>query len=321
VVANQPTNDAFFDPAKRAEAAAKALPAMQKMLPLWDELIAAVDLASDNDPEARVGLIRPRLELLGLMSLLGDADAIKELHTSSVSTSREEAVDAKAWLCAVDWVKTVKDPVAQEKVAIEFATLARTNIDNDMLAQTASLMAMKPASPVLGERIEDVVINTLRGPLAQRVTESMKRARRLRAVEGKPLVIEGATPDGNPFSTAGWKGKVVVVQFWTTSPPAGMADLPKLKKAYQEYHAKGLEIVGVTCDHDPVNFKAFLKDNPDMPWPQLLDANATSGPHPLLDTFGIETIPAAFIIDKKGVCRTVRGREKMEELIQRLLAE
>ena len=35
-------------------------------------------------------------------------------------------------------------------------------------------------------------------------------------IENKPMVLTGTTVDGKPFSTADWKGKVVLVDFWAS---------------------------------------------------------------------------------------------------------
>jgi len=60
-----------------------------------------------------------------------------------------------------------------------------------------------------------------------------------------------------------------------------------------------------------------------MPWPQLFDADAAKNQqwNPITAGFGIDGIPTMFLIDKKGVCRTVTARENMEDLIPKLLAE
>jgi hypothetical protein len=60
-----------------------------------------------------------------------------------------------------------------------------------------------------------------------------------------------------------------------------------------------------------------------MPWPQLFDATAAAKGdwHPVTMSYGIEGIPTMFLIDRKGVCRTVTARENFEEMIPQLLAE
>lgn len=93
-----------------------------------------------------------------------------------------------------------------------------------------------------------------------------------------------------------------------------------MKKVYAEFHAKGLEIVGVSCDRDVDDLKGFLSQNADMPWPQLFEPGKP-GWHPLAEEFGIDGIPTMFLIDKKGVVRSVTARENYKELIPKLLAE
>ncbi len=60
-----------------------------------------------------------------------------------------------------------------------------------------------------------------------------------------------------------------------------------------------------------------------MPWPQLFDEAAAAAQkwHPITQGFGINGIPVMFLIDKKGVCRTVEARDDFEKLIPQMLAE
>jgi hypothetical protein len=66
-----------------------------------------------------------------------------------------------------------------------------------------------------------------------------------------------------------------------------------------------------------------MTENPDMPWPQLFDSAAAAKRdwHPLANTYGITGIPTMFLIDKKGIVRTVTARENFEELIPKMLKE
>jgi len=62
---------------------------------------------------------------------------------------------------------------------------------------------------------------------------------------GEPVKVSGKTVDGKPFDISEYKGKVVIVDFWATWCGPCLAELPNLKKIYQKYHDRGLEIVGV----------------------------------------------------------------------------
>jgi thiol:disulfide interchange protein DsbD len=71
------------------------------------------------------------------------------------------------------------------------------------------------------------------------------------------------TLDGAPISTADWKGKVVVLNYWATWCIPCRAEIPEFNKLHQDLASKGVEIVGISMDEDGADVvKAFLKRNP-----------------------------------------------------------
>jgi hypothetical protein len=60
-----------------------------------------------------------------------------------------------------------------------------------------------------------------------------------------------------------------------------------------------------------------------MTWVQLRENSQTDQEmwHPLAKRYGVDAIPAMFLIDKKGVLRYLDGEEDTEERIKKLLAE
>jgi thiol-disulfide isomerase/thioredoxin len=139
----------------------------------------------------------------------------------------------------------------------------------------------------------------------------------------KPLVLEGDLVDGTKFSTASYKGKVVMVDFWATWCVPCKFGLPQVKAMYKKYHADGLEIVSVSNDMTADALKAYLKDDPDMVWPQFFDpkAGATKAWNPITVAYGVDSIPRMFLIDRQGICRSITARQDMETLIPKLLAQ
>ena len=103
------------------------------------------------------------------------------------------------------------------------------------------------------------------------------------------------------MSVANYKGKIVLVDFWATWCGPCMAEMPNVIAAYNKYHSKGFEIIGVSLDRNDPGEKdklvAFLKDH-QMPWPQYYD-----GKNEMNDVavkYGINAIPASFLIGPDG---------------------
>jgi thiol-disulfide isomerase/thioredoxin len=113
-------------------------------------------------------------------------------------------------------------------------------------------------------------------------------------------------------------GKVVLVDFWATWCGPCVAELPNVKKAYQDLHAKGFEIVGISLDRDKERLTKFLAEN-EMTWPQYFDG--LQWQNKISTQYGINSIPSMWLVDKKGILRDMNGRAGLEEKVQKLLAE
>lgn len=88
---------------------------------------------------------------------------------------------------------------------------------------------------------------------------------------------------------------------------------------YKEFHPKGLNIVGVSLDKDAAKWKeAIAKDK--LAWTQV--SNLKFWDEPIAAQYGVEAIPATFILDATGkvVARDLRGEElraKIKELLSK----
>jgi peroxiredoxin len=123
---------------------------------------------------------------------------------------------------------------------------------------------------------------------------------------------------GKSFSIANYKGKVVLVDFWATWCGPCVQELPNVLNAYEKYHAKGFEIVGISLDKDESKLTTFTTDR-KMPWQQFFDGKMWQ--NKLAVKYGINSIPATYLLDGEGkiIARNLRG-EALDEALAKALA-
>lgn len=104
------------------------------------------------------------------------------------------------------------------------------------------------------------------------------------------------TLEGKSIALTDLRGKVVLVNFWATSCPGCIKEMPDLVETYNQYKDRGFEIVAVAMSYDPPNYVANFVQTRQLPFPVVLDVN---GEH--ARAFGnVQVTPTAFIIDKDG---------------------
>ncbi|KFF03707.1 thiol:disulfide interchange protein [Flavobacterium hydatis] len=86
---------------------------------------------------------------------------------------------------------------------------------------------------------------------------------------------------------------------------------------YKELHSKGLNIIGVSLDKEAKAWKeAIAKDN--LTWTQV--SNLKFWEEPIAAQYGVQSIPATFILDATGkvVAQDLRGDELRAKVLELL---
>lgn len=104
--------------------------------------------------------------------------------------------------------------------------------------------------------------------------------------------------DGETVTLSELKGKVVLVDFWTTWCPPCKNSIPHLIYLYEKYKDQGFIVLGIGLeDKEPLEkFTAEYK----ITYPILL------GTRDVAQTYGVQAIPKSIFIDRKGAIRKVQ---------------
>jgi len=136
--------------------------------------------------------------------------------------------------------------------------------------------------------------------------------------EGKPLDIRFSALDGREVDMAKLKGKVVLVEFWSTSCGPCVAEMPSVKSAYRRFHDRGFEVVGINLDDKESVLRRFIKEK-GLPWPQYFDGKGWENKFAV--QYGIFGIPTMWLVNKAGNLCSTGARGDLESQVAQLLGE
>ncbi|MFG6467770.1 TlpA family protein disulfide reductase [Roseateles sp. BYS87W] len=127
--------------------------------------------------------------------------------------------------------------------------------------------------------------------------------------------------DGQKLSSAGWNGKVMVVNFWATSCATCVKEMPQIVATHEKYKSRGLDTVAVAMSYDPPAFVSKFAETRKLPFGVAIDNTGA-----VASAFGqVQMTPTTFLINKRGeIVKRYVGEPDfaaLHQLIEQLLAQ
>jgi len=158
---------------------------------------------------------------------------------------------------------------------------------------------------------------------SQKAPETLPRPVLVAGARALPFEAKTTRGDTIHFPQS-YKGKLVMLDFWATWCGPCRAQLPHLTNAYEKFHAKGFEILGVSLDraNASVMLAKFTSKN-NMPWPEVYDGQLWKSA--VAQTYHIDAIPQQFLVDGDTGKIVAEGEElrgdKLSATIEKALAK
>jgi thiol-disulfide isomerase/thioredoxin/protein-disulfide isomerase len=129
---------------------------------------------------------------------------------------------------------------------------------------------------------------------------------------GKVVDLSGPTVSGPSLQLKSLRGQPVLLEFWASWCHFCQGEMPNVLKTYDNYHADGLQIVGISLDNNKDDLVKFVGDH-KIAWPQIFfDQQGQRGwDNPLAKSFGVQSVPTIVLLDRDGrvVGANLRGND------------
>jgi peroxiredoxin len=127
------------------------------------------------------------------------------------------------------------------------------------------------------------------------------------AIPGKVVApdFELIDTDGNTPRLSDYRGKTVIINFWTTWCPPCREEIPSMNRAYEVLADENVEILAINMGEDEDTIFIFTADYP-ADFPLLLDQDGA-----VIAEWPVKGLPTTYVVAPDGsiAYRAIGGRE------------
>ncbi len=248
-------------------------------------------------------------------------DVVRSTDASPATKADARFLIAKAHVEGVARLSGPMDPAARAAVEADIAQLRKDYPDDERTAaiQLELAVSLESRDPQAAEamlRSLGTNQNIRIAAIAQQQLDALGSARQLSKA---PLDLKFRAIDGADVDVSKLRGKVVLVDFWATWCGPCRMEMPNVVAAYNQLHKAGFEIVGISLDQSKDKLLGYAQQA-GMTWPEYFDGKGWQ--NEIGRRYGINSIPTAWLVDKKGIVRNAQARgADLADQVKALLAE
>ncbi|MEH7075648.1 thiol-disulfide oxidoreductase ResA [Neobacillus drentensis] len=118
---------------------------------------------------------------------------------------------------------------------------------------------------------------------------------------------------GNKHQLSDYRGQGVFLNFWGTWCPPCKKEMPYINNQYHQYKEKGVQVLTVDIQESELAVNQFA-DRLKLDFPIMIDTDKE-----VMNTYGIDPLPATFLIDKNGKVVNYYTGELTEDKIREFM--
>jgi len=266
------------------------------------------------------------VELVGVLRKHHMADP----RLARMVLSLYQSDDAPSWKFALEIADTHQDRTTRGRASYSLGWIAKWELIQIEVNGRSDVGVAKDKQPLLRSHIEtylgqaakeyaDVTLEDLTGkvgPLAAAALAGMANVANLKVGKTAPE-IEGVDLAGTKLRLSDYRGKVVLVVFWSSWCGPCMADVPHEREIVEKLKGRPFLLLGVNGD-DKLATARQAVEKAKISWSSLAsDQGSRSG---IASAWNVFSWPTTFVIDHTGVIRHINLRgasldQPLEELV------
>jgi peroxiredoxin len=131
---------------------------------------------------------------------------------------------------------------------------------------------------------------------------------------GKPLALQFTGIDGKSHDLRNWRGKPVILLFFATASEPARTAFAELQEALAPF-GDAVVLAGVSLDQKREDVMKFLGERKST-IPVAWDGKGWNGA--LVQRFGVNAVPSAWLIDQRGLVRSLDALEDPAAMVKQL---